>query len=109
MSQVLANNAESGLTSGTNATQGSGGNTGGSAGQYFDSLAKGTGTAITFSSAQFAHGSLSYNFTSGGTSAAVSAKFTSALMTDTPTQEWFRIYVYLPTLPGVNQIIFQFT
>lgn len=104
MTQTLLNNAESGLSNATVATQGSGGNTGSTAGNYFDTLSKGTGTNIEFSTAEVAHGSLSYNFFTTSTSATVSAKWIASI-TDTPVQAWSRFYLYMPSLPAATQIM----
>lgn len=60
---TLKTNSAEGQANGTTVTQGSGGNTGGAAGDYLVQVSPGTGGSIVFSTVQKAHGSNSYLFT----------------------------------------------
>ena len=85
----LLNNAEGG-TNGTTVTTG---NSGGSSGNAFDAVTIGGSDTLTFDNAHAAHGSLSYNFTSGSASAVVLVWSTS-LTGSSLTQVWWRAYYY---------------
>ena len=85
----LLNNAEGG-TNGTTVTTG---NSGGSSGDAFDVVTIGASDTLTFDNAHAAHGSLSYKFISGSTSAVVLVWSTS-LTGSSLTQVWWRAYYY---------------
>lgn len=98
---ALANNLEGGSANETAMTQGSGGNTGGASGDYFDVLNGGSGAAPTgdrkvFSTAHAAHGSYSmlmYSGASGGEYAA----WTTQVGTITSGTLYIRAYFWLDT------------
>lgn len=96
---LIQNNAEGG-TAGTTVTTG---NSGGSSGAAFSQISVSGSPTYAYTDTVVAHGSLSYHVSGasgstaklyfGGTSGASAA---------------FRAYIYLPTLPGTAQTLFNF-
>jgi hypothetical protein len=94
-------NFAEGQTSGTTATQGSGGNTGGGSGDYFDTIS-GAGTP-TFDSTHAAHGGNAYKIVTGGTAALCVLQW-AAQLGGTPSTAFARLYVYRTANPsGASQ------
>ena len=99
---LLTNTAEGG----SNTTTVTVGNSGGGSGSAFDQVTIGTSSTVTFSSTQAVHGSLAYNFTSSGTSAASLVQWIASVTAGTT---WYaRIYVYLPALPATTLRLVKF-
>lgn len=98
---TLKTNSAEGQANGTTVTQGSGGNTGGTAGDYFVQVSPGTGGSITFSTAQKAHGSNAYLFT------PASGVLCYMIMDDGSPGTSFavRVYVYLTGYPAAEGLL----
>jgi hypothetical protein len=94
---IETSNAEGG-SSGTTV---SAGNSGGASGNAWDAVAIGSGAGLTFDSTQTAHGSLSYNVSTGGSSTTSFLEWTSASV-GTQATLYFRVYVYQPNLSTSN-------
>jgi hypothetical protein len=98
---LLFNSAEGG-SNGTTATGGSAGNTNAASGNYFDIIASGTGSAITFDNTHAAHGTLSYKLAPGAGAVTCNLSWTSSLAASGQTRVDFRVYAYLPSTPTAN-------
>lgn len=94
---LLTNGFEGIAPSGTTITTG---NSGGVSGTAFDTVTIGTGCAVTSDTAHAAHGILSGNFSSTGTSASAFVAWTTSM--GTTTQIWFRGYYYFTANTGAN-------
>ena len=94
-------NSFEGGSNGVTLTQGSGGNTGGSSGDFLD-VVDATGT-VTFSTAQAAHGSVSMLVSTGVSALAYAGYTLSSVTTD-----YMRCYIRLTALPGVVQILTRY-
>ncbi len=90
---AIKTNSAAGGTNGTTVTGGSGGNSGGTSGDYFNQVTIAAGGALTFTSAQSAHGSLSYDVTSSSTG-------TFMQWNQTVPSLAFRFYMRLTELPS---------
>lgn len=77
MAVTLTNSFESGQPTGTTITSGIGGNSGGAAGNFFDSITSGTNTVAQFNSTSAYLGTLCGLFSSGAASNASSANWTA--------------------------------
>ncbi len=84
------NNAEGGSNTTTVTT----GNSGGSSGNAFDAVSIGTGSALTYSSAQAAHGSLSYLY--AWTTNPTYMSWTTATLGAARRLWFYRLCVYVP-------------
>src|SRR6266536_1261283 len=84
------------------------GNSGGASGNAFDTATTGTGTTLTFDNAHPAHGTLSLNATTTGTSASVYGQWSTAWSSQSSAATiYLRTYVYLPSLFNASQRIVQ--
>lgn len=99
---VFTNNAEGYSSSGTNVTAGSGGNSGGGSGDYWDvvNLAGGTIQAVT---AAKMFGTYGYRLTRSGSSQIHLQKTFASDISDFVGQHWDRI----PTQPSANHVMFK--
>lgn len=98
---MARSNIFEGGSNGVTLTQGSGGNTGGSSGDFLD-VVDATGT-VTFSTAQAAHGSVSMLVSTGVSALAYAGYTLSSVTTD-----YMRCYIRLTALPGVVQILVRY-
>lgn len=105
MTFTLANNGAGG-TNGATPTQGSGGNTGGSSGSFFDNVSVGASAALTFDNTHTIHSTESYMASTGAT-AATSYVGWSTSVALTGNQVWFRQYLYFTALPTVNTRVLE--
>jgi hypothetical protein len=98
---TLKINSAEGQANGTTVAQGSGGNTGGAAGDYFTQVSPGTGGSIVFSTAQKAHGSNSYLFT------PASGQLCFVIFDDSSgsTAVATRFYIYLTGYPAAEGLL----
>ncbi len=95
---VLTNSFEGG-TNGVQLTGGSGGNSGGASGNFFDTVTNtGTNAVDVFDNTHAAHGTLSCKV-STGTSAVQSLNRWSTSM-GAVNQVWFRTYLYFTAIPA---------
>jgi hypothetical protein len=101
---MARSNSFEGGSNGTTLTQGSGGNTGGSSGDFLDSVSVGTGATVAFSTAQAAHGSVSMNTVTTGTSALAYAGWTLASV----ASDFSRAYCRFATLPSAQQLFMRY-
>ena len=107
MALPLYNSAE-GQANGTVPTGGSGGNTGGSSGDYFDAVTIGTGETLVFDSAQFANGARSYRHTTDATVHAQYLQWAAQLGTLSTNQTLFvRWYYRAPSIPSSSVRMLQ--
>src|SRR5215471_11963445 len=102
MAVSLVNSAEGITPSGTVLTQGSGGNTGGVSGNFFDVVNIGTGATNASDSAHSAHGSLSVQIATGATTATAYDTWSTSLTATTLTAVWARFYFYCTAVPAAN-------
>lgn len=91
------------FTGGTSGTTISAANSGGASGNAFDAVTIGVGCTLTFSNTQAVHGGLSASSTTPVSASNSIVEWTTSLTGTTVPQIWFRIYAYLPSLPG-NQL-----
>ncbi len=92
-----------GTTSGTTVSHANSG----PPGNAFDSVTiSGTGTTVTYDSAHAAHGALAIKFVTG-TSGNAQVQWTTSLTGSTIAQLWFRLYLYLPSLPSATLPVFR--
>ena len=98
---TILTNTFAGGTSGTNITAG---NSGGTSGDALDAVEPGFGGTCTYSSAQSIHSGLSGNMdlTSSG---YAFVEWTTSLTASSITQVWFRMYCYIPSLPGFGNYL----
>jgi hypothetical protein len=102
---LLTNSAEGG-TNGTTLTGGSGGNTGGASGDYFDSVTTVASGTLAFDNAESdPHGSLSIKVATGATAGQSMVAWSTQMGSQTTV--WFRIYLYYSALPTVQSRIFS--
>lgn len=99
---MARSNSFEGGSNGVTLTQGSGGNTGGSSGDFLD-VVDATGT-VTFSTAQAAHGTVSMLVSTTAVSALAYAGYTLSSV----TTDYMRCYIRLTALPGVVQILTRY-
>ena len=104
---ILVNTFEGG-TSGTTLTQGIGGNTGGTSGNYFDTVTIGGGAADAFDNTHAAHGSLSCKIATVA-SAAVYNTWSASLTNTGVSQVWVRMYLYFTANPANAHRVFAAT
>lgn len=104
MAITLLNSAEGVTPSGTAMTAGSGGNTGGASGNFFDVVNLGGTGVVASDSAQKAHGSLSTKITTGGTASLCFVAWTTSITGSPFTTMWCRIYVYISASPPAANI-----
>jgi hypothetical protein len=102
---TLVNPFEAG-TNGAALTAGSGGNTGGSGGNYFDTVSVVAGGTLTFDAAHAAHGALSASVTTGSTSGTSYCSWNTSLGSGWPTV-WFRQYLYFTAWPSAGYRTFH--
>ena len=100
MAVTLTNSFEGVTPSGTTLTAGSGGNTGGTSGSYFDNVTIGTGATAASDSTHAAHGSLSCKLATGGTAAQAFVFWSTQLTGSSVATAWVRIYLYLTAYPA---------
>lgn len=103
MTTLGANNGEGG-TNGTGVTTG---NSGGSSGTPWTAATPASGGSIDYSTAQSAHGSLSIELKTGASGGQDTLQWGSAVLSSAPTTLWYRVYVYLPTLPASSIKLFK--
>jgi hypothetical protein len=101
---AASNNAEGG-TNGTTVTTA---NSGGTSGDGWDTVTITASTTLTFSSAQSAHGSLSYLMTTPASAITSFVQWTSTTLGSAQTK-WSRIYGYFDTTVVAASRIMQFT
>jgi hypothetical protein len=94
----LTNTFEGG-TSGNALTQGVSGNSGGTSGNFFDTVTIGGGATDAFDNTHAAHGSLSCKIATGS-SAAVYNTWSVSLTNTGVQQAWFRLYLYFTANPA---------
>src|SRR6266705_2584070 len=66
----------------------------------------GAGSSVTYDNAHPAHGSLGCHIVTGATAAQDYAAWTTAI--GSPSQAWFRQYLYFSALPSANHRVFAF-
>lgn len=101
MAIVVANSFEGLTPSGTTLTQGSGGNTGGGSGNFFDVVSLGTGGSVVSANSPVKSGSLACTITMGSAGSALVA-WTTQLFPSSGTQLWYRVYFNFPATPTGN-------
>lgn len=102
---MARSNSFEGGSNGVTLTQGSGGNTGGSSGDFLDAVDNGAGAGtVTFSTGQAAHGSVSMLTSTAGVSSLAYAGYTLSSV----TTDYMRCYIRLTALPGVVQILVRY-
>lgn len=94
---TLLSNSFEGGTNGTSITHA---NSGGTSGTAFDFVTVGTGGTCQYSNTQAAHGSLSCNVATGSTATGTSFGWTTTF--GTPTQAWFRCYLFFTANPATS-------
>lgn len=98
MAVTLTNSAEGITPSGTTLTAGSGGNSGGSSGSFFDVVTIGSGATVASDSTHAMHGSLGIKTQTGATAATAYFGWTTSLGGSSVTQSWFRFYLYITAI-----------
>lgn len=94
---MARSNSFEGGSNGVTLTQGSGGNTGGSSGDFFNTVDTGGGVGVVaFSTAQAAHGSVSMTTSTAGVSSLAYAGYTLSSVTTDTCREYCRL-VSLPS------------
>ena len=105
MAVTLTNSIEGVTPSGTTLTQGSGGNTGGGSGSFFDTITLGTGVTLASDNTHAAHGLLSAKFATGATSASSWVQWDTSA--GTLTTVFFRLYLYFTANPAAAIRFYQ--
>ena len=90
-------NSFEGISSGTTLTQGSGGNTGGISGNFFDAIAIAAGGTLAADSTWSAHGSKSLKVATGSTAGNSTANWGTSLTSSSVPSVYFRQYINLPS------------
>src|SRR6266700_2475840 len=88
----LANNFEGITPSGTTLTAGSGGNTGGISGNYFDIINIIAGGTVVSDSTHVAHQGMALQVATGATAGAAKAVWTTQLTSTAVSKIWYRVY-----------------
>lgn len=101
MAVYLTNSFEGG-TNGTTVTQGSGGNTGGNSGNYFDLINIGAASTLAFSNTEAAHGTLSCKLTQPASAVSTTFAWTASLTSSSIPTVYFRTYLWYPSLPSAG-------
>lgn len=101
---MARSNSFEGGSNGTTLTQGSGGNTGGTSGDFLDNVSVGTGATVAFSTAQAAHGTVSMNAVTTGTSSLAYAGWTLASV----ASDFSRTYCRFASLPSAQQLFMRY-
>ena len=96
---LLTNNFEGG----TNTTAISTANSGGTSGNAFNAVSVGVGATTAFSTTEYAHGSLSGEFATGGTSTTTYVNWNIA----SQSKIWFRVYCYFTANPGTAILLWE--
>lgn len=104
---LLANTFEGG-TNTTTLTQGTAGNTGGTSGNFFDTVTIGGGATDAFDNTHAAHGTLAAKIATGS-SAAVYNTWSVSLTNTGVQQAWFRLYLYFTANPTNTHRVFSAT
>ena len=100
---VLTSSFDGG-TSGTTVTAGSGGNSGGASGQFFEVVSIGPGAAVTFDNAHASSGALAAKISTGATSTSAFLRWSTQL--GTQAQVWFRFSAYFTASPAAAIRVF---
>jgi hypothetical protein len=98
---TLVNSFEGGTTTTTLTT----GNSGGISGNAFDTVTIGASATLAFDSTHAAHGGLSCEAATGGSSVTSFAMWTTSM--GTQTQVWFRLYLYFTANPAATTFVFR--
>jgi hypothetical protein len=104
---VLTNTFEGGTNNAT-LTQGSGGNTGGTSGSYFDTVSIDSGAAIVFSNSHPQRNPKGVKFTTDATGETAYIGWNAQLGGGTVGKLWFRIYIYLTAFPSSELVVAEF-
>ena len=102
-----SNTAEGG-SNGTTVTQGSGGNSGGTSGHYFDVVTIAGSNTLKFSSAQSLKGSLAYELVGASNSEVFLEWGVQSQIPGPQPVTFLRAYVYTPSTPTAARNMFRF-